>query len=296
MASKPVVVVVGATGSQGGSVADFLVKENKYHVRGLTRKPDGDAANKLKAKGVEVVVGDVSKKEDLAKAFHGAWAVFALTQFWEHGAEKEVEQGKLMADVAKEQGVKVFIYGGLANVKKISGGKLHVSHFTGKAEIEEYARTKGFDYTSFPQPACYLENFTFFFVPKEKDGVWELAVPINGSAPVDWISIRDYGASVVAVLNDLKKYNGRSWAVTSERASFQQQVDALAKVTGKKTHFISVPYDAAVAAGQKELAEMFLWFEQYGYYGPGFDLKEFKAVYPQARGFEQFLKETKFMQ
>lgn len=41
---KKVIAVVGATGAQGGSVVKFLLKDGKYHVRGLTRKADSPAA------------------------------------------------------------------------------------------------------------------------------------------------------------------------------------------------------------------------------------------------------------
>jgi len=208
----------------------------------------------------------------------------------------ELAHGKLVADVAKEQGVKVFIYGSLPNVEKLSGGKLVVPNFTGKGQVEEYVRGLGFEYTSFPQPAAYHSNFNTFLKPKENNGVWELSLPINPDAPVEWISISDYGAAVAAVLNDLKKYNGRAWAVTSERASFQQHLDTITKLTGKKTRFISVPYEAAVAAGRRQQADMFKWFEQCGNFGPETDVKEFKALYPQAKSFEQFVRDTNYLQ
>ena len=34
---KPVIVVVGATGRQGGSVVDALIRDGQWTVRGLTR-------------------------------------------------------------------------------------------------------------------------------------------------------------------------------------------------------------------------------------------------------------------
>jgi len=284
---KPIVTVVGATGHQGGSVVEFLRRENKYQIRGLTRKPEEEAAKKLKANGVEVVAADIAKKEDLQRAFKGSWAVFAVTQFWEHGESGELAQGKLMAEVAKEQGVKAFLYSSLPNVEKFSGGKISVPHFTGKAKIEEYARGLGFEYTAFPQPAAYFSNSA-----KEKNGVLELSMPVRADAPVDWIAISDYGAAVAGILNDLKKYNGKAIAVTSERATPEEIVGKIAKLTGKKTRFVPWPYDAAVAAGMKELADMFKWFEEYGYYGPGADLNEFRSMYPLAKNFEQFYRET----
>ena len=35
---KPLVVVVGATGKQGGSVIDALIDSEKWRIRGLSRK------------------------------------------------------------------------------------------------------------------------------------------------------------------------------------------------------------------------------------------------------------------
>ena len=44
----------------------------------------------------------------------------------------------MVADVAKSQGLKYVVYGGLENVKRLTNGKLEVLHFDGKGEVEEY--------------------------------------------------------------------------------------------------------------------------------------------------------------
>ena len=41
---KKIIAVTGATGAQGGSVVRFLLKDGKYHVRGITRKADSPSA------------------------------------------------------------------------------------------------------------------------------------------------------------------------------------------------------------------------------------------------------------
>lgn len=67
-------------------------------------------------------------------------------------------------------------------------------------------------------------------------------------------------------------------------------------MSGKQTRYVQVPREVLINFGMKEVVNMFDWFEQYGYYGPGADLKEFKALYPQAKTFEQWVKDSKFLQ
>lgn len=57
------IVVTGATGAQGGSVVDALLKDpSKWKVRAVTRNTTSDAAKKLAEKGVEVVKCDLGNK------------------------------------------------------------------------------------------------------------------------------------------------------------------------------------------------------------------------------------------
>jgi uncharacterized protein YbjT (DUF2867 family) len=74
-------VVVGATGQQGGSVVDSILGDaqlrKEYKIRGTTRDPGSDKGRALAKKGVEVVAADVNDEGSLRKAFAGAYAVFA---------------------------------------------------------------------------------------------------------------------------------------------------------------------------------------------------------------------------
>ena len=56
MASKPIVVVTGATGQQGGGVVDALLDDGKWTVRAITRSPDSEKAKALSQRGVEVIL------------------------------------------------------------------------------------------------------------------------------------------------------------------------------------------------------------------------------------------------
>src|SRR5689334_17650222 len=88
MASSKIVLVTGATGKQGGSVAGELVTRN-HEVRGLTRDPQSEAARRLAAHGVVPVKGDFADPASLRAAMEGVDAVFAMSTPFERGIDAE---------------------------------------------------------------------------------------------------------------------------------------------------------------------------------------------------------------
>lgn len=62
---------------------------------------------------------DLNDKPSLVKAMTGAAAVFTMTNYWEKmDMELEIQQGKNLADAAKEAGVNHYIWSSLLNVNK----------------------------------------------------------------------------------------------------------------------------------------------------------------------------------
>lgn len=131
--TKPIFLVSGATGAQGGSVVEHLLKSGKWHIRGLARDINSEKAKKLTQQGVEMVACDYTKPEQLKEAMKGVEVYFAVTNFFDPSqTERECEVGKIKVDCAKKAGIKHFIWSSLPNVEEISKGKLNVPHFTGK--------------------------------------------------------------------------------------------------------------------------------------------------------------------
>nr|XP_025714884.1 nmrA-like family domain-containing protein 1 isoform X2 [Callorhinus ursinus] len=171
MADKKLVVVFGATGAQGGSVARTLLEDGTFRVRVVTRDPGQKAAKELRLQGAEVVRGDQDDKASMELALSGAHAAFIVTNYWENcSQEQEVKQGKLLADLAKRLGLHYVVYSGLENIKRLTAGKLAAGHFDGKGEVEEYFRDIGVPMTSV-RLSCYFENLLSYFLPqKAPDG------------------------------------------------------------------------------------------------------------------------------
>jgi uncharacterized protein YbjT (DUF2867 family) len=130
------------------------------------------------------------------KAVDGAHTVFLVTNFWETmSAEKEVAQGKSVADASKAAGVKHIVFSSLINVEKASEGRLvHVKHFDGKADIEDYIRSIGVPAT-FVQPGMFMSSF-FNTIKKQEDGTYRWAHPVKpDGAKIPLFNVADTGSA-----------------------------------------------------------------------------------------------------
>ena len=97
MTSDRTILITGVTGNQGGAVAKAL-QGSGFHLRGLTRMPEGVRAAALARQRVDVVKGDLDDEATLRRALAGAWGVFGVQNAGEAGVEREEAQGQASCD------------------------------------------------------------------------------------------------------------------------------------------------------------------------------------------------------
>ncbi|KAF6521494.1 hypothetical protein HZS61_015752 [Fusarium oxysporum f. sp. conglutinans] len=183
MTTKKLIVVIGATGGQGGSVVNSFINDPEWRVRGITRNPQSRKAKNLEARGVEVVQADLDDRASLAKAFQNANVIFAVSDFWgiyndpknrnkpkpgqalnEWTKVQETQQLKNIIDeAARVSSLERFIMSSLPGPTKLSGGKYtNVCHHDSKADAEEYGEQNQPELwakTSVYLPGYFLNNF-----------------------------------------------------------------------------------------------------------------------------------------
>lgn len=71
------ILVIGASGSQGGEVYKLLQKEKTFKIRVLQRK-ESEFAKKARSEGAEVVIGDLNDETSLVKAMKNVYGVFPV--------------------------------------------------------------------------------------------------------------------------------------------------------------------------------------------------------------------------
>src|SRR3984893_6797727 len=263
--NRKLIAVVGATGQQGGAVVRALQAKKQFKVRALTRNPA-----KHSELGDEVVQADLNRPETLAAAFKGAHGVFLVTNLWEKGTD-EVEQATAAVRGAKDAGVKHVVWSTLPDVEAISGGKLHVPHFTGKAKVDRIVKQAGFANHTFVIAPFYYQNLVGVLAPqKQPDGSATWALPLDPTVrSIHMGDIAELGDVVAgAFAHPDQAGNGEYLPLVGDFLNFNEIIDTLNR-QGNNFSFHQVPKEvfAGFFTGAAELAEMFGYFQAHTYLG-----------------------------
>jgi uncharacterized protein YbjT (DUF2867 family) len=252
------ILVTGATGQQGGAVARELLSAG-YTIKVMTRKPEGEKAQELAKLGAEVVQGDLDNLESVRKAVNGAWGVFAIQNTWEAGVEKEEEQGKNFAKIAKEEGVQHYVYTSVASSDRKTG----IPHFENKYRVEQTVIGLGFPSYTILRPVFFMENWlTPWFKPAIDEG--NLAVAIKPETKLQMVAVEDIGKYGLWAFRDHEKLNGRVIEIAGDELTMPETADAINSTNGRKVDFFQVPIEE-VRKFSEDFALMLEWFDRVGY-------------------------------
>ncbi|CAJ2510057.1 Uu.00g059570.m01.CDS01 [Anthostomella pinea] len=293
MAEKKLITVFGATGLQGDSVVETFLNDPKlreeWAVRGVTRDVNKASAKELAKRGADVVSlttwrqGDMNDTESLVKAMKGSHTVFANTNYWE-ACDKagEVQQGKNLADAAKEAGVQHYIWSTLENVNKQTNGRLpDVYHFDSKAEVDEHVKSLGIPATLF-LAGFYMSNFfgvDQVFRPVPPDNTWTMGLPMAPSVELPLFHTDGADKYIKAIVNNRHKLLGQKFLGATNYMTPQGMLDGFKTAfpkAGATARYVEMAKEECMDIYRNkgapeyvalEVYEMFRFYEEAGYYG-----------------------------
>ncbi|XP_078673670.1 nmrA-like family domain-containing protein 1 isoform X2 [Branchiostoma floridae x Branchiostoma belcheri] len=168
-----VIAVFGATGAQGGGVANALLEDTDFEVRVVTRNASSDKARALQERGADVVQANYDDPGTLGPAMQGAYGAFVVINYWEHrDFHRAVMQGKAVADAAKSADVQHVVFSTLEHVQKIAG--FPCQHFDSKALVDEYMTLLNLPVTFVKYPFFYENYLKARKILKLEDGTYEI--------------------------------------------------------------------------------------------------------------------------
>jgi len=307
--AKKTIAVAGATGAQGGGLVRAILADpsGEFAARALTRDVNSEKAKALAKLGAEVVAANLDDAASVRSAFEGAYGAFCVTAFWEHfSPEKEQAQARVMAQAAKDAGVKHVVWSTLEDTRKwvpladtrmpTLQGQYKVPHFDAKGEANAIFSGLGVP-TTFLNTSFYWDNLIHFGMGPKKgpDGKLAFVLPM-GDKKLPGIAAEDIGRCAYGVFkrSDLI---GKTVGIAGEHLTGAQMAAALTKALGQEVvHGAVTPevYRGFGFPGADDLGNMFQFkadFEKE--YCAARDLGFSRSLNPQLQTFAQWLGANK---
>jgi uncharacterized protein YbjT (DUF2867 family) len=273
-----VILVAGATGQQGGTVARNLL-ERGFVVRAITRDTEKAAARELADLGAEVVGGDLEDRSSIDRVLDGVYGVFSVQTFFEAGVESEVRQGVQLADAAKEAGVEHLVYSSVGSAHRETG----IPHFESKWEVEEHVRASGVPYTVL-RPVYFMQNWEMM---REPILGGTLPQPLDPEKPLQMLDADDIGVFAAMAFEDPESWVGREVDIAGDELTMPEMAGTLSRVIGRNVDFFQVPWEAFEEQMGEEFTVMYRWFNDYGYEA---NIAALRDEYPGLSSLEQYLR------
>jgi uncharacterized protein YbjT (DUF2867 family) len=263
------ILVTGATGQQGGTLAKLLLQKN-HKVYALVRNIQSPAAQELKTEGANLIKGDLNNIDSLEQAVNGVDSIFLMGTPLEDGIEGETRRGKMMADIAKEKNVKHLVYSSVANAARNTG----IPHFESKYKVEQHIRNLGIPYTIIG-PTFFMENLLTYLKPGLEQG--QLALPLSPSSILQQSAVQNIAEFSALVLEHSKTFLDKRIDIASDEVTGEQATKVLSNELGRKISYVHIPLDR-VREGNEDMARMFEWYEKVG---TGIDIPSLHQEYHQ---------------
>lgn len=281
MSAKGTIAVLGATGRMGGATARHLLADG-WQVRAVTRKPDGPRARALAAAGAQVVRADMEDRVSLGAAFGDAHGVFNVQNPMKSGLEAEMRQGKNVADVAAEAGVRHVVYGS-AGVGRSGTG---VGQWESKQRIKDHMVSHGLPLTVL-RPMALMELMT------DKDfypalSMWHTMANLAGpDTKIVWLAADDLGRIAARAFADPERFIGKDMALASDVKSVEECRTLYRSVTGHAPRRVRVPVWMFERMAGKDLTAMWRWLNTADL---DLDVSPTLAILPGALTVKQWLQ------
>ena len=310
-----IIVVVGATGNQGSSVAHEFLKLPNWHVRCLTRNPSSAASEALVVLGAEVVQADLSDLSSLTRAFANANAIFLNTNFWETYKvlvakdEKSASEAAFKAEVSHGTNAAIaaagvptlerIVYSALPPMRAHSKGKYGSGgHWDTKATIIEFILKEQPELAK-KLSLIYLGGYNTnpMLTPRfdPATGKYSLVSPLAKEVRVPIIDPKESTGPFVRALVDSEDAGTKLLAYDQDSyLTIGDSVDIWSKTSGQDVEFVFIP---AEIMHQKfgismEILDAPRFISEYGYMGGVENFIEPPQLKTQVktRSFEDWMK------
>jgi uncharacterized protein YbjT (DUF2867 family) len=245
------VLVVGATGKQGGATARALL-EGGVPVRALVRDPESERAKALTELGATLAVGDLYDQATLAEACAGVRAVFTvfMPDMAKPEADSERVQARNIVGAARAAQVPHLVHTSVSGAEQYeqapgwAEGRWHRSYseqaapisdyFLSKSYVDDLVRTAGFPTWTILRPTTFMEMYrrpSVYFEGFTGDRLMAVADP---DTVVKLIAVADIGRTAAAALTDPAGFDGVELHLAGDVLTHNQIAEVLSRAWSER--------------------------------------------------------------
>jgi uncharacterized protein YbjT (DUF2867 family) len=233
--TNPLILITGATGATGGYAIDQLLAKGA-NVRAFVHKDDERAA-KLRARGVDVMVGELEDFQAVRSAMagvHSAYFVYPLEG-------QILKASAYFAQAAKEAGVRAVV--------NISQRTAHIDSASNSAQ-DHWFSERVFDWSGVPvihlRPTLFMEWLLYPFQLPIIAEHNTLMLP-GGDGRHAPVSAFDQGRVIATLLQDPVPHIGQTYHLYGpEELSYADIARAVGQAIGKDITYVPETRDAFV--------------------------------------------------
>ncbi|CAM2154232.1 NAD(P)H dehydrogenase (quinone) [Pararobbsia alpina] len=255
VASKPRVLITGATGKVGGAVVRHLANNPAVEVIAGARTPE-----KAAHLGVAVRELDFDQPSTLESALNGIDRVFMLTGY----TVDMFRQSKSFVNAARRAGVQHIVHLGACG-----DDDTEVAHWGWQQFVERYIEWAGFDFTHL-RPDIFMQNVLGYGGARAAgDGVIRHYV---GDAAISWVDTDDVAEVAANILVNPQPHLGKVYRLASDVRTYHQVAQALTDVLKQPFVYEARPAEEfmeKVRAAGADIAYMQSAYENYAAYSAG---------------------------
>lgn len=227
------ILVSGVTGRTGGAAIDELLKMGRS-VRGYVRS-DGEQAAALRARGVEIAVGDFTDIDAIRAAMEGIRAAYFLHPI----APGIIGAAAYFAQAAKEAGVTAIV-----NMSQISARRESASH----AAQDHWISERVFDWSGVPtthlRPTFFADWLVYPHFAKEIWATRRIEFPFGNGRHAP-IAADDQGRVIAHILAEPEDHAGKTYTLHGPvEMNHTEIAAAMSDVLGTKIEYAPTSIEA----------------------------------------------------
>jgi NAD(P)H dehydrogenase (quinone) len=238
---KPQILITGATGATGKNAIEKLISL-KIPVRAMVHKID-DRSDKLLAKGVEIVQGDLLDFESVSTALKGVRGAYFVYPILVPGI---LEATAFFAQAALEQGVSAIV-----NMSQISARRVARSHAAQNHWIAEGIFDRSGIRVTHLRPTFFAE----WLVYQAKLIKWnnQIVLPF-GDARYAPIAAEDQGRVIASILANPLPHAGQVYSLFGQIELTQYEIaEILSGVLQREINYIPIEIEPFKEVMKKEM-------------------------------------------